>query len=81
MFEPKENPGYEKLANGAAELISKWSSNDWYESSTDGEIAQDRDTVPEDTAPEEGNTASDRDVASDEDITAKGEIVQYSPPS
>ncbi|KAL1868522.1 hypothetical protein Daus18300_005956 [Diaporthe australafricana] len=75
MFEPKENPGYEKLANGAAELVAKWSSNDWYESSTDGEIAQDRDTVPEE------DTASDKDMTSDEDATAKGEIVQYAPPS
>ncbi|KUI59320.1 hypothetical protein VP1G_06584 [Cytospora mali] len=35
MFEPKENPGYEKLSNDAAELIAKWTRNDWYESSTE----------------------------------------------
>lgn len=36
MFEPKENPGYEKLSNDAAELIAKW-TNDWSEDSTDTE--------------------------------------------
>lgn len=73
MFEPKENPGYDKLSQNAAELIAKWSANDWYDSSTEGEISQDKDTTPD--------LASDRDVASDEDITAKGEVVQYAPPS
>ncbi|KAG6365409.1 hypothetical protein INS49_007020 [Diaporthe citri] len=28
MFEPKENPGYDKLSSTAADLIAKWSSND-----------------------------------------------------
>lgn len=37
MFEPKENPGYEKLGNDAAELIAGWMRSDWYESSTDTE--------------------------------------------
>ena len=42
MFEPKENPGYDKLSNDAAQLIAKWTTNDWYESSTDteGEICE-----------------------------------------
>lgn len=70
MFEPKENPGYDKLSNTAADLIAKWSRNDWYESSTEGEIARDKETAPV------GDTASD----SDEDITAKGEVVQAAPP-
>lgn len=36
MFEPKENPGYEKLSTDAAELIAKW-TNDWYEDGRDTE--------------------------------------------
>lgn len=72
MFEPKENPGYDKLSGTAADLIAKWSTNDWYESSTEGEIARDKETDPE------GDMASD----SDEDLTAKGgEVVQSAPPS
>lgn len=43
MFEPKENPGYDKLTNGAAELIAKWTRNDWYESSTEADIDADPD--------------------------------------
>ncbi|KIE02920.1 catalytic protein, partial [Metarhizium majus ARSEF 297] len=35
MFEPKENPGYEKLSHDAAGLIAQWSRNDWYENSTE----------------------------------------------
>ncbi|EFY93354.1 hypothetical protein MAC_00592 [Metarhizium acridum CQMa 102] len=35
MFEPKENPGYEKLTHDAAGLIAQWSRNDWYENSTE----------------------------------------------
>lgn len=35
MFEPKENPGYEKLKQDAATLIAEWTRNDWYESSTE----------------------------------------------
>lgn len=70
MFEPKENPGYDKLSSTAADLIAKWSQNDWYDSSTEGEIVRDKETAPE------GDLASD----SDEDITAKGEIVQSAPP-
>ena len=34
MFEPKENPAYEKLANDAKQLITTWTKNDWYESAT-----------------------------------------------
>lgn len=33
MFEPKENPGYDKLCHDAAGLIAQWSRNDWYETS------------------------------------------------
>lgn len=71
MFEPKENPGYDKLSNTAAELIAKWTRNDWYESSTEGEIARDKETAPE----------GDMDLDSDEDISTKGEGVQNAPPS
>lgn len=71
MFEPKENPGYDKLSGTAADLIAKWSSNDWYESSTEGEIAVDKEMAPD------VDMASD----SDEDILAKGELVQSAPPS
>ncbi|KAF3770378.1 hypothetical protein M406DRAFT_247160 [Cryphonectria parasitica EP155] len=38
MFEPKENPGYDQLADSAAQTIARWTTNDWYESSTEGEI-------------------------------------------
>ncbi|KAK3990227.1 hypothetical protein QBC44DRAFT_325919 [Cladorrhinum sp. PSN332] len=34
MFEPKENPGYEKLANDARDMITSWLQNDWYASSS-----------------------------------------------
>lgn len=39
MFEPKENPGYDKLTNDAAQMIAGWTTNDWYETSTEAEIA------------------------------------------
>lgn len=35
MFEPKENPSYEKMATEATEMIATWTRNDWYESSAD----------------------------------------------
>lgn len=38
MFKPKENPGYEKLTDDAAQLIAKWIGNDWYESSSEAQI-------------------------------------------
>ncbi|KXX75555.1 hypothetical protein MMYC01_207621 [Madurella mycetomatis] len=34
MFEPKENPGYEKLANDARDMVAGWMDNDWYEASS-----------------------------------------------
>lgn len=71
MFEPKENPGYDKLSSAAADFIAKWSQNDWYDSSTEGEVAHDKETAVE------GEMASD----SDEDIMGKGELVQSAPPS
>lgn len=43
MFEPKENPGYDKLTDDAARLIAKWTRNDWYESSTEAEIGAETD--------------------------------------
>ncbi|KAI0199564.1 hypothetical protein F4808DRAFT_461659 [Astrocystis sublimbata] len=38
MFEAKENPGYEQLSEEAKTLIVRWSKNDWYETSTRGDI-------------------------------------------
>ncbi|EJT78790.1 hypothetical protein GGTG_03888 [Gaeumannomyces tritici R3-111a-1] len=35
MFEPAQNPGYEKLAHDAAGLISSWTRNEWYDSSAE----------------------------------------------
>ena len=35
MFEPKDNPNYNKLTTDAAELIAAWSKNDWYETSNE----------------------------------------------
>ncbi|KAK0711354.1 hypothetical protein B0H67DRAFT_646731 [Lasiosphaeris hirsuta] len=32
MFDPKENPAYEMLANNARDMIASWTRNDWYES-------------------------------------------------
>ena len=34
MFEPKENPGYDKLGLEARNMIVSWLRNDWYESSS-----------------------------------------------
>lgn len=39
MFEPKENPGYDKLTDNAAHLVAQWTTNDWYESSMEAQIA------------------------------------------
>lgn len=33
MFQPKDNPGFEKLANEARDMVASWLRNDWYESS------------------------------------------------
>lgn len=35
MFDPKENPGYEKMSQEATGLIAGWLHNDWYESSAE----------------------------------------------
>ncbi|KAK1751857.1 hypothetical protein QBC47DRAFT_391217 [Echria macrotheca] len=35
MFEPKENPNYEKMSNEARDMIAGWLNNDWYESSAE----------------------------------------------
>lgn len=34
MFEPTENPGYQKLCLDAAQMIRGWVNNDWYEHSS-----------------------------------------------
>ncbi|KAI0431469.1 hypothetical protein F5Y09DRAFT_330293 [Xylaria sp. FL1042] len=38
MFESKENPGYARLSEDAKDLIVTWSKNDWYETSTRGDL-------------------------------------------
>ena len=38
MFESKENPGYARLSEDAKDLIVAWSKNDWYETSTRGDL-------------------------------------------
>ncbi|KAI0526303.1 hypothetical protein F5B22DRAFT_152194 [Xylaria bambusicola] len=38
MFEAKENPGYGRLSEDAKDLIVAWSKNDWYETSTRGDL-------------------------------------------
>lgn len=50
MFEPRENSGYDKLTDGAAQLIAKWTMNDWYESSTEADIGADEDAGKADMA-------------------------------
>ncbi|KAG5796087.1 hypothetical protein H9Q69_004882 [Fusarium xylarioides] len=35
MFTPRENPGYNKLAQDATEMIRGWLQNDWYETSAE----------------------------------------------
>ncbi|KAK4456598.1 hypothetical protein QBC42DRAFT_214568 [Cladorrhinum samala] len=41
MFEPKENPGYERLANDARDMITSWLvQNDWYKTSCPTEAAE-----------------------------------------
>ncbi|KAL2877715.1 hypothetical protein SGCOL_007054 [Colletotrichum sp. CLE4] len=39
MFEPKMNPGYDKLKEDAANLIAQWTRNEWYESSEEDKLA------------------------------------------
>ncbi|KAI0971864.1 hypothetical protein F4678DRAFT_79095 [Xylaria arbuscula] len=38
MFEAKENPGYGQLSEDAKDFIVAWSKNDWYETSTRGDL-------------------------------------------
>ncbi|KAI1810974.1 hypothetical protein GGS20DRAFT_141988 [Poronia punctata] len=40
MFEQKENPGYSKLSEDAKNLIVSWTKNEWYETSTRGDIEE-----------------------------------------
>ncbi|KAI9703123.1 MAG: hypothetical protein M1836_007688 [Candelina mexicana] len=37
MFYPRDNPGYYNMSEQAKDLVVRWATNDWYESST-GEI-------------------------------------------
>ncbi|OHE98742.1 hypothetical protein CORC01_06008 [Colletotrichum orchidophilum] len=39
MFEPKMNPGYEKLKEDAVITIAQWTRNEWYESSGEDKLA------------------------------------------
>lgn len=57
MFEPKDNPGYDKLTENAAQLIAKWTRNDWYESSTDSPL----DEANNKTEADASNTDLDMD--------------------
>jgi hypothetical protein len=34
MFEPQENPGYERLTLEARDMVVGWLRNDWYENSS-----------------------------------------------
>ncbi|KAK2591848.1 hypothetical protein QQS21_010457 [Conoideocrella luteorostrata] len=47
MFEPKENPAYEKLSHDAAGLIAQWSRNEWYETSTEEAVEEAVETAEE----------------------------------
>jgi hypothetical protein len=38
MFEPKENPGFERLSYDATDMVAGWFRNDWYESSSAGAV-------------------------------------------
>jgi hypothetical protein len=38
MFEPHENPGYQKLCFDATQMIKGWLNNDWYEASSEERI-------------------------------------------
>lgn len=38
MFEPKENPAYEKLVRDATSMVKDWLNNDWYEDSSKDRI-------------------------------------------
>jgi hypothetical protein len=35
MFYPKDNPGYYAMSQEAKNLIVAWTTNEWYESSTE----------------------------------------------
>lgn len=56
MFEPKENPGYDKLSHDAASLIAQWSRNDWYE----GSSAEEDKVEDDDQAPKLDNVEAER---------------------
>lgn len=51
MFEPKENPGYDKLTDDAARLIAGWTRNEWYESSTEGDITTEGEPPAKEATP------------------------------
>ena len=38
MFEPKENPGYEKLVQDGKLRIVEWLQNEWYETSSEEKL-------------------------------------------
>lgn len=41
MFEPKENPGFDKMSADARDMVAAWFRNDWYESSSTDTSAHD----------------------------------------
>lgn len=40
MFERKLNPGYDKLAGDATNMIASWLKNEWYDTSSAGKIEE-----------------------------------------
>lgn len=75
MFEPKENPGYDKLSHDAAGLIAQWSRNDWYEGSS-----MEEDKVEDDQAPKvdiaEVEMVKDGHADTDTTKTEKGDAAE-----
>ncbi len=37
MFQPRNNPNYEILSNDAKQMITAWTKNEWYETSSTGD--------------------------------------------
>jgi len=48
MFTPRENPGYNKLAQDATEVIRGWLQNGWYETSAEEPLLLEEAPLPED---------------------------------
>jgi hypothetical protein len=48
MFTPRENPGYNKLAQDATEVIHGWLQNGWYETSAEEPLLLEEAPLTED---------------------------------